>query len=131
MRSDDLMIEVRRSDDDELCGYVLRGAYGSGASDGGDHGGPWQALTVFGGLLGTHDTPEAAEAQVLEDGLSSLAEHWLYRADASEDWQMVCIQEASPQSVRIALDFYSMPGVPTVMLSSDAVLTGGMLRRNR
>lgn len=113
--------EIRRADDGELCGYVR---WSEGRTS-------WQALTVFGGLLGFHDSIDAAEAQVLEDGMSSLAEHWLYRADASEEWQIVCIQEASPTTVRIALDYYAMPGVPTLVLNRDAVLMGGVLRRNR
>ena len=29
----------------------------------------WQALTVFGGILGAHESPDAARRQVLTDGL--------------------------------------------------------------
>lgn len=119
------MIEVRRPEDDELCGHVRAVARVEEGTT------SWQALTVFGGLLGSHGTQEAAEAQVREDGLACLAEHWLYRASPSDEWQIVCIQEASPQSVRIALDFYSMPGVPTVVLARDVVLAGDVLQRNR
>lgn len=46
------------------------------------------------------------------------------------DWQVVCIQEASPESVRLALDFYSMPGVPTVVVSREQLSSGAMLVRN-
>ncbi|MEN9644669.1 MAG: hypothetical protein RL238_1338 [Actinomycetota bacterium] len=99
------MIEVRRSSDGELCGHVV-------ADDT-----TWRALTVFGGVLGRHDTASGAEQQVLDEGLASLAERWMYRADPSAEWQVACIQEASPHSVRLALDHYSMPGVPTVTLS--------------
>lgn len=33
----------------------------------------------------------------------------------------MCIQEASPDSVRIALDYYLMPGVPTMTPLRDEV----------
>ncbi len=97
------MIEVRRGDDGELCGHVRELANS------------WQALTVFGGVLDEFASRSAAEAFVLERGLSSLAEHWLYLNDGES--QVVCIQEASPDSVRIALDYYSLPGVPTTTLT--------------
>ena len=109
------MIEVRRPSDGELCGFV---------SATGDR---WAALTVFGGLLAEHDSPDAAAGCVLEEGLASLAERWMYRPDPSADWQVVCIQEASPTSVRLALDYYSMPGVPTLTLSSDDLAAGAQL----
>ncbi|HAP77294.1 MAG TPA: hypothetical protein DCR14_14570 [Acidimicrobiaceae bacterium] len=112
------MIEVRRNDDGELCGYVAQRAGG------------WTALTVFGGLLGDHADEAAAVAQVSAEGLASLAERWNYRADPAAEWQVGSIQEASPGSVRLALDYYSMPGVPTVTLSSDDLAGGAALVRD-
>lgn len=97
------MFEVRRVDDGELCGHVREFAQ------------TWQALTVFGGVLAEFATRSEAETCVLDRGLSSLAEHWLYLNGG--EWQVVCIQEASPQSVRIALDYYSLPGVATATLT--------------
>ena len=97
------MFEVRRVDDGELCGHVRGFAQ------------TWQALTVFGGVLAEFATRSEAETCVLDRGLSSLAEHWLYLNGG--EWQVVCIQEASPQSVRIALDYYSLPGVATATLT--------------
>lgn len=97
--------EVRRSDDNELCGHVH-------LTDGG-----WRALTVFGGVLGTLPDQESASHLVLAEGLPSLTERWWYRGSPSEEWQVVCIQEASPGEVRIALGYYSMPGVPTLVVS--------------
>ena len=97
------MFEVRRPDDGELCGHVRHLADS------------WQALTVFGGVLDEFSSRSDAEVFVLERGLSSLAEHWLYLNDC--EWQVVCIQEASPDMVRIALDYYSLPGIPTVTLT--------------
>ena len=99
------MFEVRRQDDGELCGHVRRLADS------------WQALTVFGGVLAEFAMRSEAEMCVLDRGLSSLAEHWLFSNGG--EWQVVCIQEASPQSVRMALDYYSMPGVATATLTRD------------
>jgi len=99
------VFEVRRQDDGELCGHVRHLADS------------WQALTVFGGVLAEFATRSEAEMFVLDRGLSSLAEHWLFSNGG--EWQVVCIQEASPQSVRIALDYYSMPGVATATLTRD------------
>ena len=82
------MIEIRRQDDDELCGYVEA------------RGGDWHAITIFGGRLGVHDRRDDAERQVLEIGLASLAERWMLTDVASGEEQVVCIQEASPSSVQ-------------------------------
>ena len=112
------MTEVRRESDGELCGHVVAA------------GSLWHAVTVFGGLLGRHDDAADAEQQVRDEGLASLADRWMYRADPSADWQVVCIQEASPTSVRLALDHYSMPGVPTVTLSRADLERGARLERN-
>jgi hypothetical protein len=101
------MIEVRRESDSELCGYIER------------IDGQWRSLTVFGGVLAIHPDQHEATDHVLTAGLSSLAERWWYREDPSSEWQIVCIQEASPDSVRLALDYYSGPGVPTITVSRD------------
>ena len=106
------MIEVRRVDDNELCGYVdLRGR-------------EWRAMTIFGGRLGTHDRREDAERQVLDVGLASLAERWTLTDTASGEEQVVCIQQASPSSVTLALDYYSLPGVPTMTLAQSDLASG-------
>jgi hypothetical protein len=106
------MIEVRRTDDDELCGFV----------DGDDH--EWRALTVFGGQLGVHERRQDAERHVLDVGLSSLAERWTLVDATSDEEQVVCIQEASPAGVTLALDYYSLPGVPTLTLTRDELADG-------
>ena len=112
------MIEVRRGDDDELCGYV----------DGDDH--EWHAMTVFGGRLGVHDRREDAERHVLDVGLASLAERWTLVDPTSAEEQVVCIQEASPAGVTLALGYYSLPGVPTLRLSRGELADDGwQLRR--
>jgi hypothetical protein len=97
-------IEVRRDGDGELCGYVVERAD------------TWEALTVFGAGLGEHPTAADAERQVRTEGLASLAERWTLVDAESGDEQIVCIQEASPAGVRLALDYYSLPGVPTLEL---------------
>jgi hypothetical protein len=109
------MIEVRRPSDGELCGHV-RSADGA-----------WLALTVFGGLLAAHPERESAEEHVRTSGLASLAQRWWYRPEQSAEWQVVCIQEANPNSLRIALDYYSMPGVPTVTVTRQQLESGATL----
>jgi hypothetical protein len=106
------VIEVGRDEDDELCGFVV------------DDGGRWRAVTVFGGRLGTHTDRADAERQVLNDGLASMAERWtLIDHDSGED-QIVCIQETEPGRVILALDYYSLPGVPTLTLTTDDFQSG-------
>lgn len=109
------MIEVRRESDGELCGHVRAS------------GDEWHSLTVFGGVLSTHASSHDAEAHVRAAGLASLAERWWYRPDADAEWQIVCIQEANPASVRLALDYYSMPGVPTVTVTRADLDAGAAL----
>lgn len=101
------MTEIRRTEDGELCGHVVQ------------HDGTWLALAVFGGVIGQHADANSAAQRVLDEGLASLAERWYYRATPADDWQIVCIQEASPSSVRLALDYTSMPGVPTLTLRRE------------
>lgn len=101
------MFEVRRPSDGELCGFVD------------EINGLWRSLAVFGGLLATYPDEAQATEHVLSVGLSSLAERWWFRNSPASEWQVVCIQEASPNSVRLALDYYSSPGVPTVTITRD------------
>ena len=101
------MDEVRRPEDNELLGYVGESARG------------WNALTVFHGVLGTRAEKESAIALVRERGLSSLADRWHYRAGPTDAWQVVVPVEAQPGRVRIALDYYSMPGVPTAVVTAE------------
>jgi hypothetical protein len=101
------MIEVRRPSDGELCGFVD------------ENSGLWRSLAVFGGLLATYPDEAQAIDHVLSVGLASLAERWWFRNSPASEWQVVCIQEASPNSVRLALDFYSSPGVPTVTITRE------------
>jgi hypothetical protein len=104
--------EVRRPDDDELCGYV-------------DHrDGQWCALTVFGGILGTHVDRDAARRQLLDEGLASLAERWTLRHGESGDEEVVCIQEANATSVTVALGYYSLPGVPRLTITARQLASG-------
>jgi hypothetical protein len=98
--------EVRRGDG-ELCGFVAE------IDDG------WAATTVFGGRLAVHGSVDAAVEHVLTAGLGSLAEHWTLVDRSTGQSQIVCIQEASPEGVTLALDYYSMPGVPTLRLTRD------------
>ena len=85
------MEQVRRMDDDELCGHV-------DARDG-----TWCSLTVFGAELGRHATRADAVEQVLAEGLASLAERWTLRRGANGEEEVVCIQEANPDKVTVAV----------------------------
>jgi hypothetical protein len=106
------MEPLRRQGDGELCGYV-------------DHrDGQWHALTVFGALLGTHDERAAAADHVLAEGLSSLAERWTLRHRERGDEEIVCIQEANGDVVTVALGYYSLPGVPTLTITTEQLASG-------
>jgi hypothetical protein len=107
--------EVRRAGDDELCGYVR------------EDDGRWQALTVFLGVLAGFDTRHEAQGFVVDHGLSSLQRHWQYRAAPEGDWQTVLIQEARPGQVRLALGHYSLPGVPTLVVTAEDLASGAQL----
>jgi hypothetical protein len=106
------MEEVRRASDGELCGHVEQRA------------GQWCALTVFGAVLGRHHVPQDAVDQVLTEGLPCLSERWTLRRGDSGDEEVVCIQEANPAAVTVALGYYSLPGVPTLTITA-AQLTSG------
>lgn len=106
---------MRRESDGELCGHV-RAA-----------GDEWYSLTVFGAVLSTHSSSPEAEAHVRAVGLASLAERWWYRPEPTGEWQIVCIQEANPASVRLALGYYSLPGVPTVTVTRADLDAGAAL----
>lgn len=112
-------MEAIHRDDGELCGFVH------------EHEGRWQALTVFGAHLADTESAAAARAVVHEIGLASLAERWLFHDGALSEPEVVCIQEASPQGVTVALGYYSMPGVPTVRITRDQIDSGVVrLRRS-
>lgn len=106
------MDEVRRDHDGELCGHVVR------------RGDAWCALAVFGVVLGRHDDRDAAVQQLLTEGLPCLAERWTLRDGSTGNEEIVCIQEANPASVTLALDYYSMPGVPTLTVTRNELDTG-------
>lgn len=110
------VIEVRR-DDGELCGHVRQ------------VGEQWEALVVFGFPLGTHDRQEAAVAQVRADGLASLHEHWLLATDDGDE--LVLIQEANPDGVRVVVGYYSLPGMPTQWIPRTDIESGKASLRRR
>ena len=105
------MRPVRRDTDDELCGHVV------------ERGGTWRSLAVFGAQLGEHDDEQAAVDHVLEHGLASLAARWTLESPGEEP-EIVCIQEANPLTVRMALGYYSMPGVPTLTITTAQLASG-------
>jgi hypothetical protein len=104
--------EVRRQGDGELCGHV-------------DHrDGRWRALTVFGAVIGSHDSRDSATQQLLEEGLASLAERWTLRNGESGEEEVVCIQEANATAVTVARGYYSLPGVPTLTITARQIASG-------
>jgi len=110
--------EVHRPDDDELCGFVE------------PHGGQWRALTVFGAVLGAHEHRKDAWDQVLSEGLASLADRWVLRHGESGDEEIVCILEANATELVIARGYYtSLPGVPTLTLTTEQIITGEWVMR--
>lgn len=110
-----MRIPVTRESDNELCGYVIAVA---------DH---WRALTVFGGILATCDSRDAAVAHVRARGLPALAAHWQYYDSGAGTWHTCLIQEANATTVTIALGYYSLPGVPTRRLSAADFARGDIL----
>ncbi len=106
------MIEVRRQDDNELCGFVNK------VDDG------WLAVTVFGAELDRCHDHDRAVKVVLDEGLASLADHWILNGPDVDGDQIVCIQSASPGRVTLALGYYSLPGVPSMTLSLDELRSG-------
>ena len=106
------MEEVRRPEDNELCGHIEH------------RDGSWHALAVFGAVLGRHDRREPALDQVLTEGLPSLAERWTLRHGETGEEEVVCIQEANASAVTVARGYYSMPGVPTLTITAGQIASG-------
>lgn len=104
--------EIRRPDDDELCGFVA-------SCDGG-----WRALTVFGGELGRHHDRQVAVDRVLSDGLASMADRWTLRHRTAADDEIVCIVEATPAEVTVARGYYATPDVPRLALRRGELESG-------
>jgi hypothetical protein len=108
-------LEVRRAQDDELEGYVEAA------------GNAWGALTVFGGLLATLPSRDAAIELVHGQGLASLAERWYWWSRRDATWRIVVPQETSPGRVRVAVGYYSLPGVETALITADDLAAGDQL----
>jgi hypothetical protein len=97
------MVEVRR-EDGELCGHVA------------PLDGRWRSQTTFGAVLGEHHDEEEARAHVLAVGLAVLADRWTLVDGSTGEEQVVCIQQLDATEVTLALDVFSMPGVPTTTI---------------
>jgi hypothetical protein len=107
--------EVRRRRDDELEGFV--------AED--DEG--WLALTVFHGVLGRAASPQGARRIVHDRGLASLAQRWYWWSRMAPGWRVVVPLEASPGRVRVALGYYSLPGVDSTVITAEDLTAGDRL----
>ncbi len=111
--------EVRRASDGELEGFV---------ADGGDG---WLALTVFHGELGRAATAAEAREIVQRRGLASLAERWWWLSRSTGAWQVVVPLESHPGRVRVAVGYYSLPGVETATITADDLAAGDRLTLER
>ena len=110
----DLGDEVRRPDDGELLGYVRQPSVG----------GDWQALTVFGAVLATASTRQAARTIVVSDGLASLARRWFHRSATDGAWRVVVLTETWPGRTRGVIGLYPLPGAPAFDISAEALTAG-------
>ena len=81
-------------------------------------------MTVFGAVLGEHDDELDAQAAVVADGLRILADRWTLVDGATGDEEVVCIQQASPDEITLALGYYSIPGVPSSTIRVDELTSG-------
>ena len=109
------MLAVYRSDG-ELCGFIRPHTEG------------WEALTGVGVVIEFLSSQSEAEVFVRDRALAALAERWLLDRPGHDE-QIVCIQEGSPDGVTVALDFYSMPGVPTLRIGRDQIDSGEVILR--
>jgi hypothetical protein len=109
------MEEVRRERDDELEGFVAEDGEG------------WLALTVFHGVLGRATSLNEARRIVQDRGLASLAQRWYWWSRLAPGWRVVVPLEASPARVRVALGYYSLPGVPTTLITAEDLAAGDRL----
>jgi hypothetical protein len=107
--------EVRREADEELEGFIEATEEG------------WRALTVFGGLLATLPSRDAAIELVHRHGLGSLAERWYWWSRRDSTWRIVVPQETSPGRVRVAVGYYSLPGVATALITAEGLAAGDRL----
>lgn len=103
---------VRRPEDKELCGFVDQ------------HEGGWCARTVFGAMLGHHETEGDARRQVLAEGLASLTDRWTLLNGATGETEVACILEANPSSVTVVRDYLPLPGAPTLTISAAQFAAG-------
>jgi hypothetical protein len=105
------MLEVRR-EDGELCGYVV------------PQDDRWRSLTTFGARLADHNSEHDAREHVATVGLQVLADRWTLVDPSTGGEQVVCIQQVTPTEITVALDYYSMPGVPTNTIPIDELTAG-------
>jgi hypothetical protein len=80
-------ITIRREEDDEILGHLLR------------EGDDWRPVTVFRAPLAPATSREEAEDIVRRDGLASLSEPWW--VEDGDEWREARLQEVRPDRVRI------------------------------
>ena len=103
--------EVRR-DDGELCGFVAR------------RDDSWAALTLFGGLLGTHDDEDGARDEVVAVGLDVLGDRWVLVDGETGGEEVVRIVEAHPGRATVEVGYYPEPGAATHIVTAEDLESG-------
>ena len=84
---------------------------------------------MFGSQLGLHETREAAQRQLLDEGLGALSERWTLLHVESGEEETVCILHANPTTVTVARGYYSLPGVPTLTITGRQIAEGEWVLR--
>ena len=109
----------RRSDDDELLGYLepVKNAF--------------QARTVFGHPIGAPDEEAAARRALDAGGLTYLAERWLLSLDGREEPVTVQIVEATPATVTLKSVDYGYEGDIGTRFVLDVPTSADALRPER
>ena len=75
-------------------------------------------------MLAECDSDSEARELVLADGLASLALRWTLIDGSSGEEEIVCILEANPGHVTVARDYYPLPGVPRLTITSEQLRSG-------
>ena len=95
-------VEVRRSDDGELLGFLAELDPRTGS---------WQPITIFGNELGIASDAATARSVVLRRGLECLTGKWSLYSTEYGTWFSCTLLEASPKraKVYIADENYPVP----------------------
>jgi hypothetical protein len=85
-------VEVRRSEDGELLGFL---------ADLDSPKGTWRPLTIFGNELGPASDAASARSVVLRRGLECLTGKWSFYSKEYGSWYSCTLLEVSPKKARV------------------------------